>query len=139
MWTLPHIYNLNYKGGKNEKEFYKLENLRYIDEAPVEFIKTYIPKSAAPDLEKFDFSKNDLYKILFEYYGIEVCYLEKKFTAVNAVSEDAKILKNSQGEAIQLIETTVFNTEHKPVFFSISKNQGLISKLKILLVREEME
>ena len=41
--------------GKNEKEFYKLENLRYIDEAPVEFIKTYIPKSAVPDLEKFDF------------------------------------------------------------------------------------
>ena len=116
--------------GENEREFYKLENLRYIGEAPVEYIKTYIPKSTAPDLEKFDFSKNDLYKILFEYYGIEVYYLEKKFTAVNAVSEDAKILKISQGEAIQLIETTVFNTEHKPISF-------FISKLKILLVREE--
>lgn len=125
--------------GENEKEFYKLENLRYIDKAPVEFIKTYIPKSVAPDLEKFDFSKNDLYKILFEYYGIKVYYLEKKFTAVNAVSEDAKILKISQGEAIQLIKTTVFNIEHKPVSFFISKNKGLISKLKILLVREEAE
>ena len=50
-----------------------------------------------------------------------VNYLEKKFTAVNTVSEDAKILKISQGEAIQLIETMVFNTEHKSLSFLCAK------------------
>ena len=123
--------------GGSGKDFYKLERLRYIDESPLELVTTYIPKSLAANLEKFDFSNNSLFDILYKYYNVKVNYAEKTFTAINADKEDSKALEIKQGTAIQLVKTVTFDADYNPVEFSVSRDRGLISKFKISLSRKK--
>ena len=123
--------------GGSEKDFYKLERLRYIDESPLELVTTYIPKSLTANLEKFDFSNNSLFDILYKYYNVKVNYAEKTFTAINADKEDSKALEIKQGTAIQLVKTVTFDADYNPVEFSVSRDRGLISKFKISLSRKK--
>ena len=125
--------------GKNEEKFYKLERLRYINNSPLELVTTYIPKSLAEDLEKFDFSNNSLFDILHKYYYIRLSYAEKTFNAINISKEDSKILDIPQRSAIQLVKTVTFDINYNPVEFSISKDRGLISKFKLTLNRKKNE
>ena len=123
--------------GENEKEFYKLVRLRYINDSPLELVTTYIPKSLAENLEKFDFSNNSLFDVLYKYYNVKVNYAEKTFTAINATKEDAKALEIIPETAIQLVTTVTFDANYNPVEFSVSKDRGLISKFKISLSRKK--
>lgn len=114
-------------------EFYQIERLRFVENQPSEVVTTYVPVSIARNLEKFDFSKISLFKILQETYNIDISYAEKKFTAINCSSEDAEILNIKKNDALQLVETVTFDSSEKPIEYSIARDKGLISTFKVIL------
>ncbi|GMA08810.1 transcriptional regulator [Tetragenococcus halophilus subsp. flandriensis] len=117
----------------NYEQFFQLERLRFIEKQPSEVVTTYVPVTIATNLDKFDFSKIALFDILKDTYNINISYAEKKFTAINCSSEDAKMLKIKENKAVQLVETVTYNNVDKPVEYSIARDNGLISTFKIVL------
>lgn len=113
--------------------FFQLERLRFIERQPSEIVTTYVPTSIATNLDKFDFSKISLFDILRDTYNIDISYADKKFTAINCSTEDAKLLNLKKSDAIQLVETITFDNSDRPIEYSIARDKGLISTFRIIL------
>lgn len=114
-------------------QFFQLERLRFIEQQPSEIVTTYVPALIAPNLDKFDFSKISLFDILRDTYNIDISYAEKKLTAINCDTKDAKMLELKKNDAIQLVETVTFDSSNRPIDYSIARDKGLISTFKIVL------
>lgn len=117
--------------------FYHLERLRFVENQPSEIVTTYVPTSIASNLDKFDFSKISLFDILRETYHIDISYAEKKFTAINCSSEDAKVLNIRKNDALQLVETVTFDSSDNPIEYSIARDKGLISTFKVTFKKQD--
>lgn len=122
---------LNEVFGKDISECYCLERLRYINEKPVICVTTYVPKSIAPGLDIYNFSKESLFDILSTQYNVQIKYATKEFRAISATNNDAKLLNIEKNSPIQLVKTTTYNDKNIPIEYSISRDRGDISIYKV--------
>lgn len=110
---------------------YCIERLRYLDKKPAVYVRTYVPQNIAPNLMKYDFSKDSLFDVLSRDYNISIDYAVKEFKAVQASDLDAKLLKIKQGIPIQVVKTTTYTKQDIPIEYSISHDRGDIGRYKI--------
>lgn len=122
---------LNEIFGEDVSECYCLERLRYINEKPVICVTTYVPKSIAPGLDIYNFSKESLFDILSTKYNVQIKYATKEFRAISATNNDAKLLNIEKNTPIQLVKTTTYNDKNIPIEYSISRDRGDISIYKV--------
>lgn len=117
--------------GKDVKEFYCLERLRYLNEEPVICVTTYVPKILVPRLEQYNFSEESLFDILSKIYHIQIKYATKEFRAIIVSNDDANLLNIKSGSPVQLIKTITYSEKNIPIEYSISRDRGDLSVYKV--------
>lgn len=87
----------------SEKDkLFRLERVYYADDEPINHTVTYLPYKLFPGIEKFDFSKDSLYKVLEEHYETKITKAKRSVEAILAKDEIADYLDVKEGIPILL-------------------------------------
>ncbi|KKK39026.1 hypothetical protein WQ57_06115 [Mesobacillus campisalis] len=81
----------------SEGKAFHIERIMYGNESPVNVTKSYIPYDYVQGIERFNFEKQSLYKVLEEEYNITILGGVRSFEAVVADEETAKKLSIDVG------------------------------------------
>jgi len=92
-----------------------LTRLRYGDENPIGWQDAIILIERCPGLEKHDFNKESLYRIITEVYGLEISEISHKVNAVISNEENAKLLDINVGDPLLLEKAVAYLTDGKPI------------------------
>ena len=71
-----------------------LTRLRFGDEIPIGLQEAIILTEHCPDLDKHDFSKESLFRVLTEIYGLEISEINHIVNAVFSTKKQAELLGN---------------------------------------------
>lgn len=94
---------------ENIKTFY-VERIMYGDDLPINKNKSYIPYHLVPGIEKLDFNKESLYKVLEKDYHIKINKAIRTVEAILANEEVALQLQIDEGSPVMLFKGQVFAT-----------------------------
>ena len=92
---------------KEQQTFY-MERVIYGDEIPINKNKSYIPYHFVPGIEKLDFNKESLYKVIEKDYGIVIKRAIRTVEAILATEETALQLKVKEGAPVMLFKGQVY-------------------------------
>ena len=85
-----------------------MERVIYGDEIPINKNKSYIPYHLVPGIEKLDFNKESLYKVIEKDYGIVIKRAIRTVEAILATEETALQLKVKEGAPVMLFKGQVY-------------------------------
>ncbi len=99
---------------ENDKTFF-MERVMFGDDIPINKNKSYIPYHLVPEIEKIDFNKESLYKVLEKDYHIKITKAIRSVEAILANEEVALQLQITEGSPVMLFKGQVFATlnDHK--------------------------
>jgi GntR family transcriptional regulator len=93
----------------NENEpVLKLKRVFFANDVPINLTTTYLPLTIFPGLEKHDFSKESLYAVIENKYGIKITHAVRTLEAILADSESAELLKIKQGQPLILFSCVTY-------------------------------
>ena len=90
---------------ENEKIFY-LERVRYANSKPVAYIKCYLPYGLIEKIEAIDFSVATLYRVLEDYYRLELHEAYEVIEAAGVDEMSARMLELEVGAPVLLNQRT---------------------------------
>ncbi|MHC1748650.1 MAG: GntR family transcriptional regulator [Cellulosilyticaceae bacterium] len=93
---------------KEEEPTFFMERVVYGDDMPINKNKSYIPYHLAPGIEKIDFNKESLYKVLEKDYKIVIRRAIRTVEAILANEEVALQLQVDEGAPVMLFKGQVF-------------------------------
>lgn len=105
-------------------EWFYLERVRYTDEIPSVYLKTWVPADLFPDIGGYDFGANSLYATLDELYSVQPCRAMRSVWAVNADREVADILQLEEGRALAMLKSYVYDGDDRLMEISIESFPG---------------
>jgi len=92
---------------ENDKVF-RLKRTYYADTETINLTTTYLPYKLFPGIEKYDFSKESLYNILEEKYGVRITKAKRSVEAILAKDDTAKYLEVQDGIPILLFSCITY-------------------------------
>jgi GntR family transcriptional regulator len=98
---------LQFENCEIEKIFY-LERVRYANNKPVAHIKCYLPYGPIEKIETIDFSAATLYRVLEDYYRLELYEAYEVIEAAKLDEMSAKLLELEAGAAVLLNQRTAY-------------------------------
>ncbi|MBN1265215.1 MAG: GntR family transcriptional regulator [Anaerolineales bacterium] len=109
-------------------EIFYLKRLRKVDSSPILIVESYLPYDLFPGIEKEDFNQNSLYDTMESRYKILLCrghrVIEPKIVRSG---ETMELLEIEPGTCISAIESTIYNTDNRPVEHLYAEMNGKIS------------
>jgi len=113
-----------------------LSRLRLADESPIVYVETYLPYENFSNLLNIDLNEMSLYDSLEELYGIRVNRVRREIEAVNALRNEAELLKIAVNSAISLVKTVGYSQSFDgPVEYSIARYRGDMNKFSVEIYR----
>ncbi len=97
--------NLNL--GDNDQVFF-LNRIYYADNEPINYTQTYLPYKYLSGIEKHDFSKESLYRVLEEDYGITLTHATRTVEAIIARDDVADYLHVQNGVPLLLFQCVTY-------------------------------
>lgn len=92
---------------QNQETFY-MERVIYGDEIPINKNRSHLPYHFVPGIEKVDFNKESLYKIIEKDYGIVITRAIRTVEAILASEEIALQLRIKEGSPVMLFKGQVY-------------------------------
>lgn len=86
-----------------------LERLRFTDECPSVYLRTWVPAKRFAEIEGRDFSQNSLYATLRELYQIYPAHAKRSVWATEADERLADLLALPCGTALSVLHSNVFD------------------------------
>lgn len=117
--------------GSKVSQYNYFERVRSLDGDPVEYVETFVPLKVAPTLQTVLKDNTSLYKVLRDQYNVIVSHGKKEFQASNSTSKEAKYLRITEGDAVQLVATTVSDKAGRVVEYSLARNNGIVSSIEL--------
>jgi GntR family transcriptional regulator len=102
----------------------KLRRLRLADGIPMALEESHIPLRSFPGLERIDFSKQSLYYILRENYGVRVAWADEVIEALPATREESELLTIPKRASVLSISRIIITTEQTPIEVACSRYRG---------------
>jgi GntR family transcriptional regulator len=102
----------------------RLRRLRIADGTPMALEESCIPLMHYPGLERIDFSKNSLYSVLRDEYGVRAAWADEVLEALPATREESELLSISRGAIILSISRVIMTTEEIPIEVACSRYCG---------------
>ncbi|MHC1735742.1 MAG: GntR family transcriptional regulator [Erysipelotrichaceae bacterium] len=115
-------------------EFVEIKRVRSADQEKVVFVTSYVPFSIFSNTLPTIDEKTRLYKLL-EDAGHSVFEVSRKFTAVNANKEVARLLDVQVGKALLFVETMAYDDQKNVVEIAHAYYQSEISNFSIHLTK----
>ncbi|MCC6615510.1 MAG: GntR family transcriptional regulator [Anaerolineae bacterium] len=111
-----------------------LIRVRLADDTPIAVERTKIIASYCHQIvEMYDFTRDSLYGVLRNVYGVHLAYAEQSIEARRATAEEAKLLQIEIGEPILQITRVTFSDGDKPIEYVRSAYCGARYKFQALL------
>ncbi len=116
---------------------YKVTRLRFIDNEPIVFVTTYLPKVLCPYLHEADLASKSLYAYLEDQCGIVLSHGRRTIEAVAANEEEATLLEVEVGSPLIMLDSVSFVEDGTPVEYYHALHRGDRSRFEVELVRVE--
>ncbi|EQB89943.1 GntR family transcriptional regulator [Clostridium punense] len=97
------------------KKVYVMSRLRFIDEEPFTIETSFMNYDRFSNLNSHDFSKESLYAVLKESYGVEVVKGEETIGITYATDYEAQLLNIEPGRALFYVTGVVYDGANEPV------------------------
>lgn len=123
--------------GKHEANVVHLRRLRFVDDTPILFVNSYLPRSrfgALMDLDCAEFGK-DLYALLEEKFGVRVRRAEREVMAVRSGVDETKLLGIPLWDPCLRLLGTSFDEAQRPVERFVSYLNGSLGILRSQVAR----
>ena len=102
----------------------RLRRLRFADGIPMALEESHIPLIFFPGLEKINFSKQSLYYILREDYGVRVAWADEVIEAMPATREESELLTIPKKASVLSVSRIIMTTEETPIEVACSRYRG---------------
>ncbi|MCY7347224.1 MAG: GntR family transcriptional regulator [Pyrinomonadaceae bacterium] len=99
---------------------FKLERLRLADDLPMAIETTCLPAKLFPDLSKYDFEKQSLYKILERNYGFQMSSAAEDLEAAISDAKTSELLNVKKNSPLLIVYRTVFAEDNQPIEYTKS-------------------
>lgn len=120
-----------------DEQVFRLRRLRFVDQAPVAVVTSYLPAAIFPDIDKQDLEGQSLYYVFEHIYHRKLHWAEEAIGAATTKPEDAKLLQAAPGSAVLLIKETTFDIQQAAIEFSISILRGDRYSASVVSVRKK--
>lgn len=94
---------------------YRIERLRLSDEVPMVHECTHVPQAACPALYRYDLSREALYRILREDFGLQLVRAAEELEAAAAGRTIARLFKLAPSDPVLIIRRIVYGPGGTPV------------------------
>lgn len=102
------------------EEVFRLERLRLADDLPMAIETTFLPAKLFPDLSKYDFEKQSLYRILEENYGFRMSSAAEDLEAAISDAKISELLGVKKKSPLLIVYRTVFAEDDQPIEYTKS-------------------
>lgn len=124
--------NLNLEVGD---EIIAIKRLRFLNEAPILLVTTYLPKSLCPSLLQADFTHQSLYAYLNEVCHLQIVRGKRIIEAVLANEEESKLLEIRVGSPLILIDSISYLEDGQPLEYYHAVHRSDRARFEVNLVR----
>ncbi|MCQ2550491.1 MAG: GntR family transcriptional regulator [Lachnospiraceae bacterium] len=97
---------------------YHIIRMRYVQEKPFVLVENYVPETAFPGIEQYNFEENSLYRILNEVYHTHIVRSHRTMAAILATDEIATTLEIAKGSPIMYVKNLVYDEMDRPIDLS---------------------
>ncbi len=102
----------------------RLRRLRIADGTPMAVEESQIPLRHYPGLERIDFSKESLYAVLRDDYGVRAAWADEVLEALPATREESELLSIPPSAILLSISRVIMTTEEIPIEVACSRYRG---------------
>jgi GntR family transcriptional regulator len=102
----------------------RLRRLRLADGIPMALEESHIPLKFFPGLERISFSKQSLYHILRENYGVRVAWADEVIEAMPATREESELFTIPKKASVLSISRIIMTTDETPIEAACSRYRG---------------
>jgi GntR family transcriptional regulator len=120
-----------------DEQVFRLRRLRFVDQAPVAVVTSYLPAAIFPDIDEQDLEGQSLYHVFEHLYRRKLQWAEEVIGAATAKPEDAKLLQAAPGSAVLLIKETTFDVQQAAIEYSVSILRGDRYSASVVSVRKK--
>ena len=89
-----------------DDEVFYMGRVIYADDEALNYTLTYLPEKIFPGIEKHDFAKNSLYKVIQEEYGVKIISAKRTIEAVLPRKDIAEYLEIDENMPVILFTCT---------------------------------
>ncbi len=112
----------------------QLRRIRMADDQPVAIETAHLIGNYFPDLlEKHDFSRESLYQVLRESYGIILTHAEQSIEARMPTREEVTLLRFKSTNPVLSMTRVVFTEDKRPIEYVLSVYRGDRYKFRVVL------
>ena len=113
----------------------QIEQLRFVQDVPIQLVTTYIPYSLCPALLVEDLSKQSLYAFLEQCCGLVIEHGHRRVEAVPANEDEARLLQVKEGSPLISLNGVSFLRDGTPVEYYHALHRGDRTRFEVELVR----
>ncbi len=109
----------------------ELVRVRYVNEEPSAYVKSYLPHSLCEFILSEDLEKKSLFETLAQYPNTKVVQVDRIVEAVLANREDRKYLNIEKGFPIQSFINTAYSEKNDVIEYCIAHYRGDINQFRV--------
>lgn len=114
-----------------------LERLRYADDKPIVYVKTFIPVKLCKGLIDEDLEQNSLYDTLKTKYNIEIAHINRQIHATVADPYLSDLLGIMENAPLLYITTVAYNQNDIPFEYSLASYRADMYKMNVDLYKDK--
>lgn len=131
----PHIVAEKLQIPEKSEVIY-LYRKRFADEVPIVLVETYLPMADCEFIIDEDMQTESLYKKLGKTENTRIYCVKRIVEAVEASSNDVKLLNIKKGKPVQKFETVGYNVFGKPIEYSIARYRGDYNRFEVMIIAD---
>jgi GntR family transcriptional regulator len=112
-----------------------LRRLRIVDDAPLSLDLTYLPYRLVPQLLEEDLSKDSLYSLIEDKYGLRISSGHRTIEATLADTETSQLLQIGEGDAVLLLTSVSYLDDGRAIEYFESAHPANRSRFEVDVVR----
>lgn len=113
----------------------KIERLRFVQGEPIVLVTTYLPYALCPEILDEDLSRQSLYILLEQVYGLVIARGRRTLEAVPANEYEAPLLQVEKGAPLVLLNSVSYLDDGTPIEYYHALHRGDRSRFEVELIR----
>ena len=105
-------------------EIYEIKRVRYVENRPLAFETSYVPRHLCIGLETYDFEEHSLYEVLELHYKIYLEQCNQEIFITYATEQESEWLEVEEGTSVLMLQGVAIDKCGEPIEFSKAITRG---------------
>lgn len=114
---------------------FNIERLRFVNDEPINLVRTFLPYALCPGLSDVDLSDHSLYAVLEDRFGLVLSHGQRAIEAVIANEREAALLGIDRGAPLIYLESVTYLQDGTPIEYYQALHRGDRSRFEVSLLR----